>query len=255
MYGLEKKLFEQLAKLKKRCGLKGIKAEFEAEGASFRDLVRLRRMTAGIGVKLFLKIGGVEAIRDIKDSLDIGVDGLIAPMVESKFGVKKFIHAYRSIYKNTRIHLTLNIETKNAMNHIDDILKYAEDKVDAITIGRTDLSDSYFNENVYPDSKFITELLENIGEKIRHHNLAATIGGSLSTKSLGLFRGHKKIADLFTSIETRKVILPTRAILTNASSLKEALKFEELYILSKKEIHDLSIESDIARLTQLERRL
>lgn len=255
MYGLENKLFEQLVKLKKDYGLKGIKAEFEAEGSSFRDVVKLRRMTSRTGVKLFLKIGGVEAVTDIKNSLDIGVDGLIAPMVESKFGVKKFVQASRKIYKKTKMHLILNIETKNAVNQIDEILGYAKDKIDAITIGRTDLSESYFDENIHPDSNFILNTLENVGHKIKHYNLEACIGGSISVRSLEIFRMHKKILKLFDKIETRKVILPMQIILNNANALRAALKFEELYILSKKEINDLFIEAEIARLTQLERRL
>jgi len=255
MYGLENKLSKQLMKLKENYGLKGIKTEFEAEGASFRDLVRLRRLTARLGIKLFLKIGGVEAVNDIKDSLDIGVDGLIAPMVESKFGVEKFIQAFRRVYKNTDIHLTLNIETKNAVNQIDEILEYAKDKVDAITIGRTDLSDSYFREDIFPDSEFITDTLEILGGKINHHNFSASIGGSISIKSLQMFKVHKRINKLFDQLETRKVILPLKIMLNNINALKEALKFEELFILSKKEINDLFMESEIARLTQLERRL
>jgi len=255
MYNLENNLFRQLVRMKKLYGLVGIKAEFEAEGSTFRDLVRLRRITSKIGVKLFLKIGGVEAVRDIKDSLDIGVDGLIAPMVESKFGVKKFIDAYEKIYKKTRLHLAINIETKNALNHIDEILDYAKDKINGVTIGRTDLSNSYFPEKIHPDSKFMLSLLQNLGKKIRKYNLEASIGGSLSVASLQLFKEHKKIANFFKKMETRKVILPTRAMLNIEKTIKEALKFEELYILSKKEISDLFVESDITRLTQLERRL
>jgi hypothetical protein len=74
-------MYYQLCKLRDEYDLQGIKAEFEAEGSSFRDLMRLRRITSKAGVKLYLKIGGVEAVRDIIDSIELGVDGLIAPMV------------------------------------------------------------------------------------------------------------------------------------------------------------------------------
>jgi hypothetical protein len=118
MFGLEQKLFDQLIRLKEEYDLQGIKAEFEAEGSSFRDLVRLRRITDKLGVPLYLKIGGVEALRDVKDSLEIGVDGLIAPMVESAFGLKKFIEGVASIYKNTDVHLSINIETRQAVANL-----------------------------------------------------------------------------------------------------------------------------------------
>ena len=255
MYGIENALAKQLSRLKKSFGISGVKAEFESEGSTFRDVVRLRRITAALGIKLFLKIGGVEAVRDIKDSLDIGADGLIAPMVESKFGVKKFIQAYESVYKKTKKHLTINVETKNAISQIDEILDYSKGRIDAVTIGRTDLSSSYFKDNLTPDSKFIVDMLELVGKKIRSCNLEAGIGGSLSRTSVGIFKKNKLIQRFYDKLETRKIILPINSMMDHRNALAEALKFEELYILSKKEINDACIEADIARLTQLERRL
>ena len=73
---LENQLADQLSILKQGDGLFAVKAEFEAEGASFRDLMRLRILTARQEVPLYLKIGGVEALRDIKDAMELGVDGL-----------------------------------------------------------------------------------------------------------------------------------------------------------------------------------
>ena len=78
MFGFEQKLVDQLVRLREEYDLHGIKAEFETEGSSFRDLVRLRRITDKLNVSLYLKIGGVEALRDIKDSLEIGVDGEVS---------------------------------------------------------------------------------------------------------------------------------------------------------------------------------
>ncbi|MFA5142597.1 MAG: aldolase/citrate lyase family protein [Candidatus Omnitrophota bacterium] len=255
MYKSEKALFAQLLNLKKNYGLKGIKAEFEAEGSSFRDIVRLRRMTAKAGVGLFLKIGGVESVKDIKDSVDLGVDGIIAPMVETKFGVKKFMQAFGSIYKDERVHLAINIETKNAVNQIDEILEYASGRIDSITIGRTDLCASYFHKNVVPDSEFIMNVLEMVGEKTRRYGMGAAIGGSLGKTSINIFKKNRRILGLFDRMETRKVILPSSVMVGNKKAINEALRFEELYILSKKEINDVFLESEIARLTQLERRL
>ena len=49
---LEKKLEASLVRLKNKFGLYAIKAEFEAEGASLRDLIRLRRWTASKNIFL-----------------------------------------------------------------------------------------------------------------------------------------------------------------------------------------------------------
>jgi hypothetical protein len=68
VFDLEQKLADQLTLLKKEFDLCAVKAEFEAEGSSFRDLLRLRRLTVQQNIPLYLKIGGVEALRDLKRS-------------------------------------------------------------------------------------------------------------------------------------------------------------------------------------------
>ncbi len=75
-FELENKLADQLSFIKDKNGLFAVKAEFEAEVSSFRDLMRLRVLTARKNVPLYLKIGGVEALRDIKDAMELEVDGL-----------------------------------------------------------------------------------------------------------------------------------------------------------------------------------
>ena len=254
MFGIEKKLFEQLVFLREEYKLEAVKAEFEAEGSSFNDLVRLRRLTEKAGVKLYLKIGGVEAVRDIKDSLELGVDGLIAPMVETSFGLKKFLSAYREVYKNHRIKLSINIETRNAIEELDDIIEYGRGKIDNITFGRTDLSDSFMDENIKPDSDFIFELVEGVGKKAVLNGFNFTVGGSISQHTIEKFLEHPDWYESITSIETRKVVLPRNIMLFKEGALEEALKFEELYILSKKEISDVMIESELKRLAKLEDR-
>ena len=254
MFGLEIKLFDQITRLKEVYNLQGIKAEFEGEGSSFRDLVRLRRLTDKLDISLFLKIGGVEALRDIKDSLELGVDGLIAPMVESPFGVKKFVDAVDLIYKGTPLHLSINIETLGAVCQTDNILQIAKGKIDNITVGRTDLSGSHFDPNVVPDSEPIFGLLKELGEKSKSAGMTMTVGGSISKKTVTLFRKNEKDwQELILRLETRKVILPFEMMLKK-KAVEEALRFEELYILSKKELGDLFIESETARLTRLKMR-
>jgi len=255
MYGIEKQLVDQMIKLKTDYDLRGIKAEFEAEGSSFRDLLRLRRVTSSADLGLFLKIGGVEAVRDIKDSLEIGVDGLIAPMVESKFGAEKFVSAYKKIYKDHRIHLSINVETKNGVDQFDEIVRYAEGKVDNITIGRTDLCGSYHDPEITPNCDFILDRIEAMAEKTKRHGLTLTVGGSVSIDTLSAFKQRKRLRQLVYKVETRKIMFLTEQILLTDESLKQALLFEKLYILSKKEFSDLFIESEVARLTELQRRI
>ncbi|MGI0407041.1 aldolase/citrate lyase family protein [Helicobacter himalayensis] len=256
MYKIESRLYEQLCLLRDRFSLCGIKAEFEAEGSSFRDIVRLRRLTQKANVALFLKIGGVEALRDLKDSLEIGVDGVIAPMVESEFGAKKFYDSVQKIYKDSRIFTTLNIETRTSIDNARAIMAFAYKKFDSITIGRSDLSASYFDQKIKPDSDFIFSLLENLASLSLEFDLPIAVGGGLSATTLHKFNTEfSHLAQKFAKLETRKVILPASVFLSSPNALKEALIFEELYILSKKEFSDLHIDSEITRLTELQRRI
>ncbi len=256
MYKLENSLYQQLCKLRDEYNLQGIKAEFEAEGSSFRDLMRLRRLTSRAGINLFLKIAGVEAIRDIKDALEINVDGLIAPMVESKFGAKKFFDSLNKVYGEHNIRTTLTLETKNAMDQIDEILEFASDKFENVTIGRSDLTASYFNKDIKPDSDFTFNLLREIGAKVVEVGLTFTVGGSVCANTLEkLNTNYKDLKEIIYRLETRKVILPTKIFAEKENAMKEILKFEELYILSKKEFSDVQIGSEIARLTELKRRM
>ena len=129
-----------------------------------------------------MKIGGVEAVRDIKDALELDVDGIIAPMVESKFGAKKFYDSLQKFYKDHKIHSSINIETKNSINQIDEILEFANGKFNNVTIGRSDLTASYFEKDIKPDSDFTLDLLREIGKKVKKSNLTFTVGGSVSKK-------------------------------------------------------------------------
>ncbi|OSM04801.1 aldolase/citrate lyase family protein [Magnetofaba australis] len=254
MFGAEGRLYEQLCLLRDEFGLEGVKAEYEAEGSSFADLVRLRRVTLKAGVPMFLKIGGPEAVSDIRSALEVGVDGLIAPMVESRFGLKKFVAAYHKIYGDYRIHLSFNLETRNAVEELDDLLEFAPGRVDNVTVGRSDLAASFEREEVTPDSAFILDLVESVSERILPTGLTMTMGGSLSQMSMDLLKQRPKLCAAVSRLETRKVILPTENFVHNPNAIQQALKFEELYILAKRDVHNTYIDAEINRLTQLQRR-
>lgn len=214
------------------------------------EAVRLRRITGKAEVDLYLKIGGVEAMSDITNSVEIGVDGLIAPMVESKFGAHKFYESYARVYKDHRIHLSLNIETKNAVDQIDEIIEFSNGKFDNITIGRSDLSGSYFDEGVFPDSDFVMGAIRKIGAKLESTSLSLTVGGDISAKTIEILKGDRDLTDKILRLETRKVILPTKDFLSKDNAIREAMKFEQIYIRSKREISDVRIERELAWLTQ-----
>jgi hypothetical protein len=242
--------------LKESFGLCAVKAEFEAEGASLRDLMRLRVLTARQNVPLYLKIGGVEALRDIKDAMELGVDGLIAPMVESPFGVMKFVRAVDAIFGQRKLFKSINIETRAAVEQVDDILEIARGKIDNVTIGRTDLSLSYFDPVIEPDSPFILDLIERLSYKVQSNGLALTVGGSLTAESICRLKDYqKRLGDRVFSMETRKIVFTTDRMLGQENALNEALLFEEIYLRFKLECEAWFSRLEQERLVKLQKRL
>ena len=89
-------LEDSLNKLKEN-GVVGIKQSFEDEGVLDRDLVTMNQLCKSTGLNLSVKIGGCEAISDIYRCLDLNVNGIVAPMIESIFGLQKFTESIINI--------------------------------------------------------------------------------------------------------------------------------------------------------------
>ena len=178
----ERKLVNYMSYLKNRYSLVGIKAEFEAEGSSHNDIFLLRALTNKANTKLFVKIGGVEAINDIKFLLNINVDGIIAAMVESRFAASKFLSFINKSNLINKPNLTINIVSKNAVENIYEIYSVIKNQINDITIGRTDLAASYFNNNILPNSNFITKKIIEISKVFKKNNKKILV--AISAKSL-----------------------------------------------------------------------
>ena len=255
MYGLERDLYDQLVRLRDQFGIGFVKAEFEAEGASFRDLVRLRRLTAAAGVGLLLKIGGCESIRDLRDALELGADAIVSPMIESAFGLSKFWEASNRVFRTgRRPRLAFNVETKTCVENLDSILDYGIGKMDGFTIGRTDLSHSYFDPFITPDSEFLLGEVERVTLAAQARGWDVWMGGSLTQRSIGALAAHPVLRTEITHFETRKVVIPGEVLFDRPEVVGEALKFEELSLLSRQEILEDSLIEDRHRIEVLRKR-
>ena len=151
---------------------------------------------------------------------------------------------------------SINIETRGAVDNIEEILKAAQGKIDNITIGRTDLSRSYFDSKIGPDSKLIFDVIEQLSRKVKSAGVALTVGGSITKNSVSKFKKyHRDWVERVASIETRKVILPVEQIIQNKNALTEALIFEELYLSYKLDTEIWLSKADRDRLKKLKNRI
>ncbi len=251
---LEIQLLKQIQELKKRANFIAIKSEYEAEGADNTEIQYVQSLSKKLGIKHYVKIGGVEAKNDIYNCIKSGVDGIIAPMVESRFGMKKFITAIKDFKTSKKPYLAINIETKNAIENIIDILKESKGNINGATIGRSDLAASYFSKKITPNSNFITNQILNILPIIKKHKLVITIGGKIDVNTLKIYRKNKKIFKNVNQIETRKIIFNTKTLLNNTTLLKKALMFEKTYLKTINQFSLLRNETKKQRLKFLTKR-
>ena len=120
-----------------------IKISLEDEGLTFDQATKIACLTHQQQIPLNIKIGGAEAISDMRFAKNIGCKGCVAPMIESPYALHKFIS---SVYKNSFDfeNLFVNIESKQAYNNIKDILNSSDvNHLYGIVLGRTDFIQSF----------------------------------------------------------------------------------------------------------------
>jgi 4-hydroxy-2-oxoheptanedioate aldolase len=240
-------------------GLVGIKTSFEDEGATFNETIRLKEICNQSKTKLTLKVGGPEAVRDIKDSLVIGVKGIVAPMVESPFGLQKFINAVHTYVPKDilpTLQLNINVETIQGVEHINEILDTVEsNSLYGVTVGRVDLVSSLNKDRGQANSQYVFDLVRSVFEKVKEKGLKACLGGAISTDSLDFL---KKLNSegLLDKFETRYAIFDPAVTLKNLSrALGKAQLFEFEWLSSKQEMYSAAANQDGERIKMIQSRI
>ena len=240
-------------------GVIGIKTSFEDEGATFIEVMRLKEICNNSNTKLTLKIGGPEAIRDMVDSTNIGVKGLVGPMVESAFGLKKYITAINNNIPESvvsSLNLYVNIETIGGVNDIYNISNIPEfEQLHGVTVGRVDLVGSLNQDRKHVDSDEMYTLVKKVFTKVKEKGLKACMGGAVSINSLDFLK--KLYAEgLLDKFETRYVIFDPSITLKNLSrALAKAQEFEYEWLVCKSEAHQILADRESKRIKMIQDRL
>lgn len=240
-------------------GLVGIKTSFEDEGASFDEVIRLKEICNQSKTKITLKVQGPEASRDIRDSEIIGVKGLVAPMVESAFGLEKYIKSTQTNLSPSvreKTNLAINVETIQAYNNLDSILESDAIKdLYGITIGRVDFVSSMGKDRSFVNSKEMYEMVESAFIRIKKAGLSAYIGGAITTDSYEfLSKLYKK--GLLDRFETRYAIYDPSIALKNLSkALAKGQLFEYEWLVNKSERYQRQADKEKTRIQMIQDRI
>ena len=253
----EKRMLAILKEGKANNYIDAVKAEFEAEGTRVDELLRLLEIARRADVKVGLKIGGCEAIRDLMECRQFGVDYVIAPMVETPYALGKFVAARDKVFtaaERQDIGFLFNVETISTFGHLDEMAEIASRENLGLVFGRVDFAGSLGKGRDFVDTDEMLTYVERASTLAKQKNVDLVVGGSVSRGSIGLLgRLRKTRLDRF---ETRKVIFDASVVETDRveAGLDLAIEFELLWLKNKRDYYAAIGAEDESRIAMMEAR-
>jgi hypothetical protein len=253
MNAIEKQMVDVLTQLHREHGVTEVKASLEAEGILLNELLRTKEITLAAGVGLSVKIGGCEALTDARLAKGYGVGILMAPMIESRFALEKFLAMADSIFpgqeqKDTKFFI--NIETLEGHRQIGRILGADNLPLLAgIVLGRTDLRSALKVQDI--DGPEMLEAAREIFGPAKEKSLRCIVGGGITEKTIPFLCA---LDGLIDGYETRKVVVgnyqkePERM----REAIRLALGFELLWYQWRRETYLELAQEDAERMKKLE---
>lgn len=236
-------------------GILAVKAEFEAEGTRTEELLRLLDIARRAGVKVGIKIGGCEAIRDLLECKQFGADYIIAPMVETPYALKKYIDAKNKCYsaeEQEDVDFLFNVETNSTTTYLEELGARAQEGNVGMVFGRVDFAGSMGKDRSIINTPEMGAHVTKVAEVAKQRNLDLVVGGGVSPEGIAALRDIRKTR--LDRFETRKVIFDA-AILEEpnaADAMEIAIEFELLWLQNKRNYYQTIASEDATRIEMME---
>jgi hypothetical protein len=206
-----------------------------------------------------VKIGGCEAVRDLLESKQIGVRYVVAPMVETPYALSKYILAKNMVFNEDELEDTdflFNLETITGYSNLDELVNVARaaGAVQGVVFGRVDFAGSLGESRETINDAKITDYVSKASQASKNASLDFVMGGAISSDSLHVI---KEIAAIHLSrFETRKVVFSGEAgtLKDIEQGLVNAVHFELLWLLNKRDYYGRITQEDAKRIEMLESR-
>lgn len=249
-----------LSRLKANYGAVGVKAEFEAEGTRIEELLRLKEISLRADMELALKIGGPEDVWGTLQALRIGVSDIVAPMVESAYGLRKYlemIRKYVPVSERRYLIAAVNVETIQAYQGIYDMMAVGKELgLDSLTVGRVDLAGSMGLSRQDIDTPRIGGIVHRICEESKKQGFRTTVGGSIESRSRP-FIDNLARAGILDRFETRKIVFGVSPMVLGPfeEAVRDAHRFELMWLENKRAHYGAMYAEDEQRIAMLRGRV
>lgn len=252
----ERSMLEML-KAARDHGVVAVKAEFEAEGTRSDELLRLLEIARKADLGVGLKIGGCEAVRDLAEARQFGVEYVIAPMVETPYALSKYLAARDRVYPadeqgDTRF--LFNLETRTSFSHLEDLGEIAAVGGAGFVFGRVDFAGSMGRARDFVNSDEMIGYIELVAQIARTRGVELVVGGGVNPASIVPLRRLREIR--LDRFETRKVIFDA-AVLDGrdaARGMEIAIAFELEWLRNKRAYYTRIAIEDADRIGMMEAR-
>lgn len=257
MNGYEKRMLAILEEGKANNYIDAVKAEFEAEGTRVDELLRLLEVTRRAGLKVALKIGGCEAIRDLIECRQFGVDYIIAPMVETPYALMKYAAARDKVFdqdERNDIGFLFNVETVSTFANLAEMSAIAGREKLGMVFGRVDFAGSLGKDRNFVNHGEMMAYVAKVADAAKAQGVDLVVGGGVSVDSIPALTNLRSIK--LSRFETRKVIFDASVLESGkvTRGLELAIEFELLWLKNKRDYYTTISSEDNVRIDMMETR-